>query len=172
VFVLAESLNDLWSKEEVVYLTAESDNVLTELSDKKIYVIGGEWGGCGWWVGAVVKCGCISGLIDHNHKKGLCLEYAKRRGYHHARLPIPEFIELKSRKVSESSRCLPPPPPITTPVQVLSITHVFETLLHFSESGNWEEALLSVIPQRKGARPVAAATDGGAGEAIEGGVTE
>jgi len=29
---------------------------------------------------------------------------------------------------------------------------VFETLLHYSKSANWEEALLSVIPQRKGAK--------------------
>ena len=40
---MAEQLADLWTKEEVVYLTAESDNVLTELSDEKVYVIGGEW---------------------------------------------------------------------------------------------------------------------------------
>ena len=40
-----------------------------------------------------------SGLIDHNHKKGLCLEYAQKLGFQHARLPIPEYVELKTRKV-------------------------------------------------------------------------
>lgn len=40
---------DIFAKEELVYLTSDSENVLTELDDKKVYVIGA--------------------LVDHNQYK-------------------------------------------------------------------------------------------------------
>ncbi|VDL77609.1 unnamed protein product [Nippostrongylus brasiliensis] len=111
IYLKTESINDLFSKSEIVYLTAESDNVLSELDDSKVYVIGG--------------------LVDHNSHKGLCYEQAVRLGYGHARLPIDEFVEMKTRKV-------------------LTINHVFEILAHFSDHGDWEKAFFTVIPPRKG----------------------
>ncbi|KAL6739925.1 hypothetical protein Aduo_013322 [Ancylostoma duodenale] len=108
----SESLDDLFKPDEIVYLTADSDNVLSEIDDTKVYVIGG--------------------LVDHNSHKGLCLELAVRKGYGHARLPIDEFVEMKTRKV-------------------LTINHVFEILVHYSSNYDWEKAFFTVIPPRKGA---------------------
>lgn len=45
---------DIFAKEELVYLTSDSENVLTELDDKKVYVIGA--------------------LVDHNQYKVNYLE--------------------------------------------------------------------------------------------------
>ncbi|KIH64518.1 tRNA (guanine-N(1)-)-methyltransferase [Ancylostoma duodenale] len=114
IFLKNESLDDLFKPEEIVYLTADSDNVrvLSEIDDTKVYVIGG--------------------LVDHNSHKGLCLELAVRKGYGHARLPIDEFVEMKTRKV-------------------LTINHVFEILVHYTSNHDWEKAFFTVIPPRKGA---------------------
>ncbi|KAK6042605.1 tRNA (guanine-N(1)-)-methyltransferase [Cooperia oncophora] len=111
IFLKTESISELFKPSEIVYLTADSDNVLTELEDTKVYVIGG--------------------LVDHNSQKGLCYEVATKAGYNHARLPIDEFVQMKTRKV-------------------LTINHVFEILAHFSDHGDWEKAFFTVIPPRKG----------------------
>ncbi|KAE9547573.1 hypothetical protein FO519_009216 [Halicephalobus sp. NKZ332] len=74
-----KKLDDLFKPEEIVYLCAESENVLETLDENKIYVIGG--------------------LLDHNHHKEYCYNIAKTKGYGHARLPISEHIQLGSRKV-------------------------------------------------------------------------
>ncbi|XP_013781221.2 LOW QUALITY PROTEIN: tRNA methyltransferase 10 homolog A-like [Limulus polyphemus] len=76
----------------------------------------------------------IGGLVDHNRHKGLCYRKAIEKGISHARLPIDEFIKMQTRKV-------------------LTIDHVFEILLRVSEGKTWQEAFLSVLPQRKGAIP-------------------
>ncbi|KAF6023339.1 hypothetical protein EB796_018352 [Bugula neritina] len=74
-----ESYDSLFSKENIVYLSAESENTLTCLEEGKAYIIGG--------------------LVDHNSKKGLCHELAVKRGVRHAQLPISQYIDMKSRKV-------------------------------------------------------------------------
>ncbi|CAD6198065.1 unnamed protein product [Caenorhabditis auriculariae] len=111
IFLKESKLEETFELENIVYLTAESDNVLGTLEDSKVYVIGG--------------------LVDHNSQKGLCHKLAVEKGFNHARLPIDEFVNLKTRKV-------------------LTINHVFEILVHYNSSGNWEQAFFSVIPQRKG----------------------
>lgn len=49
ITVKAEAYHEVVAKEQLVYLTSDSPNVLTELDDTKAYVIGG--------------------LVDHNHHK-------------------------------------------------------------------------------------------------------
>ena len=56
-------------------------------------------------------------------------------GVRHARLPIGTYLaELPTRKV-------------------LTVNQVVEILLHWSHSGDWKEALYSVMPKRKFKRP-------------------
>ncbi|KAK5125140.1 hypothetical protein LTR85_000816 [Meristemomyces frigidus] len=64
---------------EVVYLSSESDETLTELKPYSTYIIGG--------------------LVDKNREKGICYKRATARGIRTARLPIGEFMEMQSRKV-------------------------------------------------------------------------
>lgn len=63
----------------LVYLTADSENELTELDDSKIYVIGG--------------------LVDHNKYKGLCERQARNAGIPTARLPINRHMQLATSAV-------------------------------------------------------------------------
>ncbi|VDN06921.1 unnamed protein product [Thelazia callipaeda] len=67
-------LDSVFEKTDIVYLTADSKNVLQKLDSSKVYVIGG--------------------LLDHNSLKGHCLEIAKKEGYAHARLPIDEHVSV------------------------------------------------------------------------------
>uniref|UniRef100_A0A023GKN4 tRNA (guanine(9)-N(1))-methyltransferase n=1 Tax=Amblyomma triste TaxID=251400 RepID=A0A023GKN4_AMBTT len=100
-------------KEDVVYLSSESENELQELEEDKAYIIGG--------------------LVDHNRNKGLCHRLAEEQGVKHARLPIGNCLVMRTR-------------------QVLTIDQVFAILLKVTEGKSWTEALLTVIPQRKGAK--------------------
>uniref|UniRef100_A0A1I8ETN2 tRNA (guanine(9)-N(1))-methyltransferase n=2 Tax=Wuchereria bancrofti TaxID=6293 RepID=A0A1I8ETN2_WUCBA len=72
-------LDVIFEKNDIVYLTADSENSLQTLDSSKVYVIGG--------------------LLDHNSLKGHCLKLAIEKGYAHARLPIAEYIMLQTRKV-------------------------------------------------------------------------
>jgi tRNA (guanine9-N1)-methyltransferase len=99
-------------KERLVYLSSESENVLTELEQDKFYVIGG--------------------LVDHNAHKGLCHREAAGLGVRTARLPIDEFVEMRTRKV-------------------LTVNHVFEILAAVARGCSWKEAFMATIPDRKGA---------------------
>lgn len=74
-----EHYSEVMVKEELVYLTSDSPNVLEELDHKKAYVIGG--------------------LVDHNHHKGITFERAKELGIDHAQLPLSSFVKMNSRKV-------------------------------------------------------------------------
>merc|ERR1719228_900500 len=107
----AERYDTALPTDKIVYLSSESEQVLTELEDDKFYIIGG--------------------LVDHNSHKGLCHATASDLGVHHARLPIDEFIKLKTRKV-------------------LAVNHVYEIVAAVSEGKGWQEAFLSIIPERKG----------------------
>lgn len=55
-------------KENIVYLTSDSSNVIEEFDDNKVYIIGG--------------------LVDHNHHKSHCYDLAVKAGISHAQLPI------------------------------------------------------------------------------------
>lgn len=63
----------------IVYLSSDSVNVLENLEEDKVYIIGA--------------------LVDHNHSKGVCLELAEEKGITHARLPIENYVQMCQRKV-------------------------------------------------------------------------
>lgn len=67
------------AKQKLVYLSADSDNVLEELEEDKIYVIGG--------------------LLDHNRLKGLSHQRAVDSAIPTAALPISNFIQVSGRHV-------------------------------------------------------------------------
>ena len=106
---------------EVVYLSSESDNVLTHLKPNITYIIGG--------------------LLDKNRHKGICHKRAVERGIKTAKLPIGEYLEMKSR-------------------QVLVTNHVLEIMLKWMEFGDWGKAFMAVMPERKGAKLKGDAEDG------------
>lgn len=74
-----EIQSKLQEQGEVVYLTSEAEDTLTELKPYSTYIIGG--------------------LVDKNREKGLCYRRATQRNVKTARLPIGEFMDLQSRKV-------------------------------------------------------------------------
>ncbi|XP_055615562.1 tRNA methyltransferase 10 homolog A [Toxorhynchites rutilus septentrionalis] len=74
-----DSFANLFDRDKLVYLSSESDNVLTALEKDHVYVIGG--------------------LVDHNQHKGHCYELASRLGIKHARLPLSEHIVIKTRTI-------------------------------------------------------------------------
>lgn len=77
-----ESIEKVFPHDDILYLTSESENVLSStepLDERLVYVIGG--------------------IVDHNSKKGLCYQLALDNKWKHARLPIDEFIKLNTRRV-------------------------------------------------------------------------
>ncbi|XP_041925993.1 RNA (guanine-9-)-methyltransferase domain-containing protein 2 isoform X2 [Alosa sapidissima] len=79
ISVKLEHFQEVMRKEDLVYLTSDSSNVLKELDESKAYVIGG--------------------LVDHNHHKGITFERAQELGIDHAQLPLGDFVKMNSRKV-------------------------------------------------------------------------
>jgi len=99
------------SRDRVVYLTADSSDVLEELKEGETYIIGG--------------------ICDHNRYKNLCLDKAKESGIRAAQLPIGRYLShLPTRKV-------------------LTVNQVFEILVKWVETRDWEQSLYAVIPRRK-----------------------
>ncbi|XP_041991762.1 tRNA (guanine(9)-N1)-methyltransferase-like [Salvia splendens] len=72
-----ESFKD--QKENLVYLTADSENVLDVLDPKAIYIIGG--------------------LVDRNRWKGLTMDKANEQGIKTAKLPIGSYLKMSSSQV-------------------------------------------------------------------------
>ncbi|KAJ6741433.1 TRNA (GUANINE-9-) METHYLTRANSFERASE [Salix viminalis] len=66
-------------KENLVYLTADSETVLDELDLKKIYIIGG--------------------LVDRNRWKGITMKKANEQGIQTAKLPIGSYLKMSSSQV-------------------------------------------------------------------------
>lgn len=102
-------LNDASDKDNIVYLTPDSDTILDSIDQDCTYVIGG--------------------IVDKNRFKGKTLQTANDLHIKTARLPVPEFIDLK-----------------TSPV--LTIYHVFEIMLKFKDCLDWKEALELFVPKR------------------------
>ncbi|XP_010846609.1 PREDICTED: tRNA methyltransferase 10 homolog A isoform X2 [Bison bison bison] len=114
IHIKPEHYSEFIQKEDLIYLTSDSPNVLKELDESKAYVIGG--------------------LVDHNHHKGLTYKQASDHGIDHAQLPLGNFVKMNSRKV-------------------LAVNHVFEIILEYLETRDWQEAFFTILPQRKGAVP-------------------
>ena len=77
-----EPLETVFPHEDILYLTSDSENVLSAsepLDERTVYVIGG--------------------IVDHNSRKGMCHQLAVEKQWRHARLPIDEFIKLNTRRV-------------------------------------------------------------------------
>ena len=74
-----QSVDELIQTGEVVYLTSDSPNTLTELRPYSTYIIGG--------------------LVDRNRHKGVCYKRAMERGVKTAKLPIGDYMQMSSRFV-------------------------------------------------------------------------
>ncbi|CAG0889941.1 unnamed protein product [Cyprideis torosa] len=77
----------------------------------------------------------VGGLVDECRKKSASLERAKALSVEAYRLPIPEVMERSG---------------VGNAVQVLALNHVVDILLSYRETGDWEEAMVEVIPRRFG----------------------
>jgi tRNA (guanine9-N1)-methyltransferase len=102
-----------FKKNKCIYLTADSENTIFKLDHDINYFIGG--------------------FVDRNRHKLMTLSKANKHGLNHAKLPIGEYINLKSSKV-------------------LTVNHVFEILSSFHnqiDEKNWESAFQSILPKRK-----------------------
>uniref|UniRef100_A0A1D1ZQL9 tRNA (guanine(9)-N(1))-methyltransferase n=1 Tax=Auxenochlorella protothecoides TaxID=3075 RepID=A0A1D1ZQL9_AUXPR len=65
--------------EQLVYLTADSENEIQELDPSKIYIVGG--------------------IVDRNRYKNLCAGKAEEEGIATAKLPIGDYVALSSSSV-------------------------------------------------------------------------
>ena len=81
------------------------------------------------FVSSLSKPRCLNTQIFSSQY--LCQKKAASQGIRTASLPIGKYLkELKTRKV-------------------LTVNQVFEILIHWVDSKNWEDALYSVMPKRK-----------------------
>lgn len=71
-----DKLKEIKDNNSLIYLTSESENLLEDVEDDKIYIIGG--------------------LVDRNRHKGTTYKKASDLGIKTARLPIKENIKLNS----------------------------------------------------------------------------
>ncbi|KZT29448.1 hypothetical protein NEOLEDRAFT_600845 [Neolentinus lepideus HHB14362 ss-1] len=73
----------------------------------------------------------IGGIVDRNRYKNLCFNKANGQGIRTARLPIGTYLShFPTRKV-------------------LTVNQVFEIMLKWVETRDWEQALYAVMPKRK-----------------------
>ncbi|TIC34056.1 hypothetical protein E3Q02_03142 [Wallemia mellicola] len=72
-------IEEAYDVKDCVYLTADTDNVLTELDTSKHYIIGA--------------------MVDHNRLKNITVDKAKNLGMSVAALPISKYIKLSTRRV-------------------------------------------------------------------------
>lgn len=110
-----EDLLNVFEKDSLVYLTPDSENVIMEFDDEKVYVIGG--------------------LVDDSVKKDQSSSYAKSVGIKTGRLPIQEFLARGEKGNFK---------------KILTINQVFDIILKWKETGDWNEALCVGVPPKTG----------------------
>ena len=66
--------SEIFDKDKLVYLTADSPNTLEAFEDDKIYIVGG--------------------LVDKNRHKNICFKKAEAQGISHAKFPIKENVTI------------------------------------------------------------------------------
>lgn len=112
---------------DVIYLTADTDNVLSDLEEGKTYVIGG--------------------IVDKNRYKALCKTKADQLGIRMAKLPLTsEILDAVEIKLAEDSGR---GSGVYTGRKVLTVNQVVEILLGWTETSDWVQALAKSLPQRK-----------------------
>ncbi|GMF35256.1 unnamed protein product [Phytophthora fragariaefolia] len=72
----SKSYINVFKKESLVYLTADSPNTITKLSRDKVYIIGG--------------------IVDRNRLKGITYDKAVEQGIETAKLPLDAVVEMGS----------------------------------------------------------------------------
>ncbi|SPO24121.1 related to TRM10 - tRNA methyltransferase [Ustilago trichophora] len=124
----------------VIYLTADTDDKLSELEPGKTYIIGG--------------------IVDKNRYKGLCRAKADRLGIRAAKLPLSqEMLQAVERNVRSQGES------IQEDVgehedgeegekgfvgrKVLTVNQVVEILTAWTETRDWVKALEMALPRRK-----------------------
>ncbi|CAI2173345.1 15467_t:CDS:2 [Funneliformis geosporum] len=75
----SRSYLDCFNKDELIYLTADSNECIQELDEQKIYIIGG--------------------LVDKNRHKSICYNKSQKDNIASAQLPIGNYVQLSTRKV-------------------------------------------------------------------------
>ena len=77
--IAEQPVDGLIQSGEVIYLTSDSPNTLTELRPYSTYIVGG--------------------IVDRNRHKGICYKRAIERGIKTAKLPIGDYMQMASRFV-------------------------------------------------------------------------
>ncbi|KAK1444975.1 tRNA methyltransferase TRM10-type domain containing protein [Babesia gibsoni] len=81
-----KSLEEIYPSNAVTYLSADAEEVLEDISDSGIYVIGG--------------------IVDRNRLKGISLSRSKQIGASCKRLPIKEHVKLSQSHVLSITACV------------------------------------------------------------------
>lgn len=73
----------------------------------------------------------VGGIVDKNRHKLLCYNQAEKQGIRHAQLPIGEFLpQMLTRKI-------------------LTVNQVFDIMVDWCETKDWEASMKRVMPTRK-----------------------
>lgn len=81
-----QNYNELFSLDKFIYLTGDSDQIMQEYEEDKIYIIGG--------------------LVDHNKLKNITLDKAKAQGLKTMKLPIEKYVKLKTSSILTVNQCI------------------------------------------------------------------
>ncbi|GAC71380.1 uncharacterized conserved protein [Moesziomyces antarcticus T-34] len=124
-------------RSDAIYLTADTEDTLTELEPGKTYIIGG--------------------IVDKNRYKGLCRAKADRLGIRAAKLPLSQdMMRAVERNLSARGETLEDEVGTAGKAEqsfvgrkVLTVNQVVEILAAWTETRDWVQALEIALPRRK-----------------------